>query len=205
MNDLLQIPPEELRAAASDLLRLSADVARVQSAVRHHWSRLDAGWQSYARAGVDAQYHETVREIARMAAMIEQLAQALAKTANALETADRDATAFFTAEEVKPGGGEVSDFVGSPPEAGARPGRAKGLASPVRAGGDPPLTTGTFNAPGITATTPLAGTTTQWEFPPIRSTPFAPSIYLPMRLKHSTLFTTPFNIEALNNNTTQCH
>jgi len=41
--------------------------------VRHHWGQLDAGWQSYARAGVDAQYEETVREIERMGVMLEQL------------------------------------------------------------------------------------------------------------------------------------
>jgi len=72
MSDLLRVLPEELRAAANDLLQLSGEVSHVQSTVRHHWGRLDAGWQSYARAGVDAQYDETVREIERMALMLER-------------------------------------------------------------------------------------------------------------------------------------
>ena len=46
MNDIMRVSPEELRAAANDLLQLSGEVSHVQSAVRHHWSRLDAGWQS---------------------------------------------------------------------------------------------------------------------------------------------------------------
>ncbi|HNT78769.1 MAG TPA: WXG100 family type VII secretion target [Anaerolineae bacterium] len=72
MNDIMRVSPEELRAAANDLLQLSGEVSHVQSTVRHHWGRLDAGWQSYARAGVDAQYDETVREIERMALMLER-------------------------------------------------------------------------------------------------------------------------------------
>jgi len=107
MSDLMRVPPEELRAAASDLLQLSGEVNHVQRAVRHHWGRLDAGWQSYARAGVDAQYEETVREIDRMALMLEQLGAALVKTADIIETADRDAAAFFTVEEAQMGGGKA--------------------------------------------------------------------------------------------------
>ncbi|HNT78767.1 MAG TPA: WXG100 family type VII secretion target [Anaerolineae bacterium] len=107
MSDLLRVLPEELRAAANDLLQLSGEVSHVQSTVRHHWGRLDHGWQSYARAGVDAQYEETVREIERMALMLEQLGAALVKTAEIIAAADRDAAAFFAVEEVKPGGGKA--------------------------------------------------------------------------------------------------
>jgi len=107
MNDLMRVPPEALRAAASDLLQLSGEVSHVQSTLRHHWGRLDAGWQSYARAGVDAQYEETVREIERMAVMLEQLGAALVKTAEIVEAADRDAAAFFLVEEVKAGRGKA--------------------------------------------------------------------------------------------------
>ncbi|MBN1877935.1 MAG: hypothetical protein JXA33_27185 [Anaerolineae bacterium] len=70
---------------------------------------------------MDAQYHETTREIARMAAMIDQLAQALAKTANALETADRDAAAFFTVEEVKTGGGKAPGLAKGVPDGAPLP------------------------------------------------------------------------------------
>jgi len=63
MSEWMRVPPEELRAAAGDLMQLSGETRRVQSAVRQQWSRLDRGWQSYARAGVDAQYDEAVREI----------------------------------------------------------------------------------------------------------------------------------------------
>jgi len=138
----MRVPPEELRAAASDLLQLSGEVSHVQSAVRHHWGRLDAGWQSYARAGVDAQYEETVREIDRMAVMLEQLGAALVKTADIIETADRDAPAFFAVEEVKPGSGKAL-------------GLAKGVPDGV-----PPVGPIASYEPEISATTPLNGTTT---------------------------------------------
>lgn len=67
--------------AASDLFNLSIPTDRVQRAVRHHWGRLDHGWQSYARAGVDVHYDKTVREIACMAAT-------LAQTGDSIEAAD---------------------------------------------------------------------------------------------------------------------
>ncbi|HNT78138.1 MAG TPA: WXG100 family type VII secretion target [Anaerolineae bacterium] len=108
MGDLMRVPLEDLRAAANDLLQLSWDTQRVQRAVQQQWSRLDAGWQSYARAGVDAQFDETVREIERMAVMLEQLAQALAKTANTIVTADMTAAAFFNVEMPQPGSGTQS-------------------------------------------------------------------------------------------------
>ncbi|HNT78442.1 MAG TPA: WXG100 family type VII secretion target, partial [Anaerolineae bacterium] len=124
MSDLLRVLPDDLRAAASDLLQLSGEVSHVQSAVRHHWSRLDAGWQSYARAGVDAQYEETVREIERMALMLEQLGAALVKTAEIIAAADRDAAAFFSVGEVKPSGGKAPGLACPVPGDVARRGHA---------------------------------------------------------------------------------
>ncbi|HNT75746.1 MAG TPA: WXG100 family type VII secretion target [Anaerolineae bacterium] len=124
MNDLMRVPPEELRAAGSDLIQLSAAASRVQSTVRQQWGRLDHGWQSYARAGVEEQYAETLREIERMALMLQQLGEALAKTANIIEAADQEAVAFFHLDEAQSGTGKPPSIV-VPPPAEAPPGDAQ--------------------------------------------------------------------------------
>jgi len=105
MSKAMRVPPDELRAIASDLVRMSAETDHVRGEVRHQWSRLDHGWQSYARGDVDGQYRETMREIERMALMLQQMAEALVKTADLIEEADREAAGFFDlrpAEGVQP-------------------------------------------------------------------------------------------------------
>ena len=86
---------------------MSAETDHVRGEVRHQWSRLDHGWQSYARGDVDGQYRETVREIERMALMLQQMAEALVKTADLIEEADREAAGFFSLEEAQTGSGKA--------------------------------------------------------------------------------------------------
>ncbi|HDQ73281.1 MAG TPA: hypothetical protein ENN19_14490 [Chloroflexi bacterium] len=52
---------------------------------------------------MDGQYRETMREIERMALMLQQMAEALVKTADLIEEADREAAGLFSLEEAQTG------------------------------------------------------------------------------------------------------
>jgi len=90
---------------------MSAETDHVRGEVRHQWSRLDHGWQSYARGDVDGQYRETVREIERMALMLQQMAEALVKTADLIEEADREAAGLFELSEMEISSSKISEMV----------------------------------------------------------------------------------------------
>jgi WXG100 family type VII secretion target len=91
----MRVLPEEMRATAGNLGGLSGDTSQVQHRLRRNWGRLDSGWQSYTRGSVDGHYRKAMREVDRMAAMLEQMGQALHKTADLIEEADQAAVGLF--------------------------------------------------------------------------------------------------------------
>ena len=111
MSKAMRVPPDELRAIASDLVRMSAETDHIRGEVRHQWARLDRGWQSYARGDVDGQYRETMREIERMALMLQQMAEALVKTADLIEEADREAAGLFELNDAMAGSNKPPGLV----------------------------------------------------------------------------------------------
>ncbi|MFZ6031298.1 MAG: WXG100 family type VII secretion target [Chloroflexota bacterium] len=95
MGDPLRILPEEICTRASCLGTLSERARQVQDTLAHSWSRLDSGWEDYAESGIQAGYHDAMKELSHMVAMLEQMDQALVQSAACIEAADKNATTLF--------------------------------------------------------------------------------------------------------------
>ena len=74
MSNSLALAAEPLRSGSSALAGHAASTDALHGSVASAWSRLDGGWQSYAREDVDAHMRNTTDELARMRRMLSQLA-----------------------------------------------------------------------------------------------------------------------------------
>jgi WXG100 family type VII secretion target len=111
MSQNLRLQPEEMRATAGDVERLSGEAQQVQELLQRSWQRLDYGWQSYARENVDGYYRRTLQELARAQQMLEQIAIAINHTVTLILTADKQSEIFFVAGSKSEGEVTVSDTV----------------------------------------------------------------------------------------------
>ncbi|MFZ6027583.1 MAG: WXG100 family type VII secretion target [Chloroflexota bacterium] len=61
----------------------------------HAWNRLDAGWEDHAESGIRSYYNEAMNELSHMAAMLEQIHQALEANASEIEASDQKMADLF--------------------------------------------------------------------------------------------------------------
>jgi WXG100 family type VII secretion target len=94
-TERMRIVPDEMRAAASDMGRLSDEARQVQEILQRSWRRLDYGWQSYARENVDSYYRDSVQELHRVKLVLEQITLALRNTVDWIEAADQESAGLF--------------------------------------------------------------------------------------------------------------
>ena len=97
MSNSLALAAEPLRSGSSALAGHAASTDALHGSVASAWSRLDGGWQSYAREDVDAHMRNTTDELARMRRMLSQLEHAARSSDEIIAAADADAAALFTA------------------------------------------------------------------------------------------------------------
>ncbi|MFZ6030944.1 MAG: WXG100 family type VII secretion target [Chloroflexota bacterium] len=112
MCESLRILPTGVHTNADRLAALNEQARQMQDTLAHAWSRLDSGWEDYAESGIQGCYHETMCEIKRTIAMLEQMTQALKQSADGLEAADKKLVASFGTLTVEQVGGSS----GKPPQ-----------------------------------------------------------------------------------------
>lgn len=99
MTNPLRVTPPALRGGAGVQENLAHDAEQLSVALRAAWSRLDGGWQSYAREDVETTFDASLAALSRKSQMLRQLASALRGGADVLESADDAAAACFEAGE----------------------------------------------------------------------------------------------------------
>jgi uncharacterized protein YukE len=128
MNEMpLRSLPDDLRTKAGELSSFSGSVPRLLTDLERGWARLGRGWDWEAEAGVTVDYHRALAEVSRMEAMLIQIGEALARTAEIFEAADRAAATLFTIDGMGGEAGSLPVF------------QSDVLAGLSRQGGDPPL------------------------------------------------------------------
>lgn len=132
MSEPLRMLPEAVRSNADQLSTLSEQARQMQDTLTHTWSRLDSGWQDYAESGIQGCYSEAMNELSLMIAMLEQMGQALVRSADGIEAADKNLVALLD--------GLAGD------QAGGGNGKPPGHGRPVTQGGSQP----SFCPPGFT-------------------------------------------------------
>ena len=95
MSQPMRILPEEMLATAAALKSLGRDVSQTRRFLRRQWNRLDSGWEWYARVNANGYFRTAMRDLNRMEQMLEQMAEAIARTAKLIEDADRESVAWF--------------------------------------------------------------------------------------------------------------
>jgi WXG100 family type VII secretion target len=99
----MRIYPDEMRATASAVARLKDEARNVHRRLERSWRRLDYGWQSYARENIDGYYRQVLREIERMILVLEQMQDALNRTARVILEVDHVSAAEFGLKETGAG------------------------------------------------------------------------------------------------------
>ncbi len=82
--------------------------AQLRDTLKTHWTRLDTGWISYARGGIDAAFDAAVFELYRKHTLLLELSQALDACAATLVDADQRAGALFRNTQANAGSGKVN-------------------------------------------------------------------------------------------------
>lgn len=95
MSQPLRILPEEMQQAAGALHSSSQEIGGIRHYLQREWNRLDSGWEWYARVDANRYYRTAMRHLAQMEQVLEQIAEAIARTANLLDAADKQSETFF--------------------------------------------------------------------------------------------------------------
>jgi uncharacterized protein YukE len=95
MSKPLQLIPPDMQSAAAAFRALGDEVAQTLTATQREWRRLDAGWRSYAKSGVDAEYDALSLALQRKERMMRAIGEALAASAQLLSESDTTAAALF--------------------------------------------------------------------------------------------------------------
>ncbi len=112
----LRLIPEALSAGAQRFAALADASATVRAQARQHWSRLDAGWQSYARDNAEAYFGDAVRALERDESMLRQMGAALLRALRRIDAGDTAASQLFEAvgRDGVTGGGPGANLPGAP-------------------------------------------------------------------------------------------
>lgn len=115
MSNPLQVIPPDMLSASAAFAALGDETAQAIAATQREWGRLDAGWRSYAKAGVDAEFDALGVALQRKEVMMRAIGTALAESARALAESDAAAAALFGADALAPQpGGPRSPFIEPP-------------------------------------------------------------------------------------------
>ncbi len=118
----LRLPPGEMRGTAAELGRLSGDAEQAQGRLQESWRRMDGGWEWYAAEDINGYYGRAMDRLDRMAGVLDEMGQALCKTADLIEAADLAAAGLFAeldsdwASLPAAPGSYPSALVGTPPD-----------------------------------------------------------------------------------------
>jgi uncharacterized protein YukE len=102
MSKPLQAIPPDMLSASAAFAALSDEAAQAIAATQREWGRLDAGWRSYAKANVDADFDALGVALQRKELMMRAIGAALAESARAVTESDVAAAALFGADALAP-------------------------------------------------------------------------------------------------------
>lgn len=89
-------------SASAAFAALGDEAAQAIAATQREWGRLDAGWRSYAKANVDAEFDALGVALQRKELMMRAIGAALAESARAVTESDTAAAALFGADALAP-------------------------------------------------------------------------------------------------------
>ncbi len=117
VNNTMRLEPQMMLTTAAELGQLSDQTDQAQQVVYQSWERLDGDWEWYAEGDIRDYFHTTLIGLARMAAVLAEMKDALLKATDLIEAADLEAAGFFSdiGQAGNPQGNASKEDGGAPP------------------------------------------------------------------------------------------